>query len=160
VMTTSLTCRTASRRSPRPAPGRSNPIRPHLPLKSCPSGRKRILRYILIDVYRLGMLSQIVESRKSSRAVALERSFTGVLPWDSQPWRRKVGTKNLPDMSRQMFAASETQITRRVVYTKESLRLLLLSRPCTIGIDTLLIRAFLLAFGFIHVDIFRIPRFI
>jgi hypothetical protein len=63
---------------------------------------------------RLRMLSEIVESGKSPRAVTLEGTLAGVLP----------------NVASQMFAPGEAQVTRREVGAEEALAFLLLGGRC------------------------------
>jgi hypothetical protein len=90
-MTSGVTANTASGACPRPA-WWPHSICTNLTLKPCACGRQRISGNFLIDMDRLSMLAEIIESGKPARAVALEGTFAGVFS----------------NMASQMFAPCET----------------------------------------------------
>lgn len=99
------------------SPGSRAALRPHaigtdLALKSGPGGGERIPRNFFVDMYGLRMLSQVIEPRESARTVTLEGTLAGMFP----------------NMSRQMFTPSKTQVTRRVICAVKPLALFLLRR--------------------------------
>ena len=69
---------------PRAAPWRSYTVSPDLPLEPGASCGKRLCRNVFIDMDRLCMLSQVVEPREASGAVALEGPLASVLAVESQ----------------------------------------------------------------------------
>lgn len=80
-------------------------------------------------MYSLGVLSEIVEARETPRAVTLKWAFASVFsdlrisiyptPNDaSHPFSR---VSNLPDVSCQVLASRETQVTWRIVGAIEAL---------------------------------------
>ena len=85
-MSTSLTSLATSRRSSRSATWWPNPISPDLSLEPCASRRQGILRDLLVYMDCLRVLSKIVESGESARAVALERTFTCVFSAEVSNW--------------------------------------------------------------------------
>ena len=96
---------------------RSNSIGANLTLESGSGGGKRFARDLFVDMYSLSMLAQIIEARESSRTMTLKRP----LP------------RMFPDVSREMLAPCEAQITRRKVRAIEPLSFLLLRRGSVIS---------------------------
>ena len=76
-MTSGMTTNTAPCACPRPA-WWPHSICADLTLEPCACGRQRIPGDFLIDMDRLSMLAEVVESGKPPRAVTLEGTFTGV----------------------------------------------------------------------------------
>lgn len=105
--------------------GRSYSVGANLSLVPRASSSEGVHGDIFINMHSLGMLPKVVQSRKSARAVTLERALSGVLP----------------DVSSKMFASRETEIARRVVCAVKSLRLLLLVRPGTVGVHAIIVGA-------------------
>jgi len=60
--------------------GLAHSVRPDLALKPGSGGRKRVHRNVFVYVNSLRMLSQVVETREATRAVALKRALAGVFP--------------------------------------------------------------------------------
>jgi hypothetical protein len=92
-------------------------------------------------MYGLGMLTEVIESRESARAVALKGAFTSVFS----------------DVSSKMLTSSEAELARRIFRTIESLGFLLLG-SCAIVIDALVFGS-LFSFFFslvVHVHILRL----
>lgn len=125
-------------------------IRSHLTLEPRTGSCQRIHGNILVDMNSLRMLPQVVQPRKTSRAVALKGPFACMFP----------------DMSRQMLTPGEAQVTRRVVSAVKALRLLLLARSCSLGADAFLVRSLALfdraslSIGIVHLHIARIRRLV
>lgn len=69
---------TSCSRSSRPTSWWPYPICSDLSLKSCTCGRQGVLGNLFVQVNRLCMLSEIVESRESTGAVTLERTFASM----------------------------------------------------------------------------------
>jgi hypothetical protein len=111
-----------------------HPICPDLALEPSSRGGQRIPRYFFIDVDGLGMLSEIVESRKASRAVALEGTLSGVLA----------------NVASQMFAAGETQVAGRKCVAEEPLTLLLFGRRGVTPWILIVVGIILVALGVVH----------
>ena len=68
-------CCTKGRR-PRATAGWTNAVGANLSLEACAGGGKRIARDVLVDVDGLRMLTQVIEARESSGAVALKGTFS------------------------------------------------------------------------------------
>ena len=85
---------------------------PDLTLEAGTGGSQRLGWNFLVDMHRLGMLSQIVQPREASIAMALKRSLTSMFP----------------DMAGQMLTSSEAEITWWEPSAKEALSLLLSRR--------------------------------
>ena len=99
-------------------------VRPHGSRKPHPRRGEGITGNLFVYVYGLGVLSQVVQAREPSRAVALEWTFTSVFS----------------NMARKMLAPGETQRARRKVRTEESLAFLFLRGwRWTIGIVRIVI---------------------
>lgn len=62
------------------AGGRPNSFGPDLALESRAGGSQGIAGNVFVAVHRLSMLPQVVQTGEPAGAVALERSFAGVLP--------------------------------------------------------------------------------
>lgn len=107
-MTPTVAALTPSCACPGPAWG-PHAICPDLALEPSSRGGQRIPWYFFIDVDGLGVLSEVIESRKASRAVALKGTFSGVLA----------------NVASQMFAAGEAQVAGRKGVAEETLTLLL-----------------------------------
>jgi hypothetical protein len=134
----------AGRRCPGPTTSLPHPVRPYLPLEAGPGRSQRVDWDVLVDVHRLSVLPQVVESRKPPRAVTLERSFARVFS----------------DVTSQMFASREAEIAWRVIGAVESLRLFLLGLGA-VRINALIIRPSViarnpLAVGIVHVHVVRV----
>lgn len=78
-VSTSGCTHTSSSRGPSPASS-LYPVGANLPLVSRAGGGQRIERYVFVYVDGLGMLSEVVETRESSLAVALKRALASVFP--------------------------------------------------------------------------------
>ena len=57
----------------------TNPICADLTLEARASGSQRIPGDLFVDMHGLGMLPQVIKTGESPGAVALERTFAGVL---------------------------------------------------------------------------------
>jgi hypothetical protein len=82
-VTSAVTSCATKRIRPGAAPWRSYTVSPDLPLEPGASCGQRFCRNVFVDMDCLCMLSQIVEPRKASRAVALEGPLAGVLTEES-----------------------------------------------------------------------------
>ena len=78
-MTTGYRSHTSGRRSPG-SPSLSNSVGSNLPLEPCARRGEGVHRDVFVDVHGLGMLSEIVEARKSSGAVTLKGALPSVFP--------------------------------------------------------------------------------
>lgn len=136
-MPTGLTIHGGSSRSI----GRPYSVCPDLPLKPRARRGQRVPGYVFIDVYGLRVLSQVVEAREPSGAVALEWPLSCMLP----------------DMSGKMLAASEAEIARWEFGAEEPLAFLLLRRSLRIARDALVVRPIvfrrILIIALNHVDV-------
>lgn len=112
---------------------RTHAVCTHLALEPRPCGSQRVTGDLLIDVDRLGMLSQVIESRKASGAVALEGTLAGVFS----------------DVTREMFAAGEAQVARREISAEEPLAFLLLRGRHGASLFRLMIGSFTLCVGLV-----------
>lgn len=117
-----------SRASSRPT-RRPHPIGANLALESGTGGGQGVARDVLVDVHRLSMLPQVVESREPPRAVALERTLSSVF-------------SNMPG---QVFTPGEAQVAGRVIRAVEALALLLLGWGSIPLVVRLHVRAFTIA---------------
>jgi len=86
-----------------PAARRPYTVSPYLALEACASSSQRVSRYFLIDMHSLRVLAQVVKARKSTGAVTLERSFTGVFSTDLSEDFRDLARLHIPDMPREML---------------------------------------------------------
>ena len=115
---TSTVCPLTARRArPRATLG-TDPVCPNLALESRPRSREGVPGDLLVDVHRLGVLAQVIESGEAPSAVALEWALPGVFA----------------DVSGEMFTAGEAQVTRREVRAEEALALLLLGWRGVVGL--------------------------
>jgi hypothetical protein len=101
----------------------AHPVRPDLPLKPSPSGRKRVHRNVFVYVHRLRMLSQVVEARETPRAVALERAFASVFPnmVSFLAVAAAAGMAGVPDVTGQVLAPCKAEVAWRVLGAIEPL---------------------------------------
>ena len=83
-MTPPVRSLTSSSRSPRSSTLRSHAIRSYLPLEPRSCSGKRISGDVFVDVDRLSMLAEVIESGELPVAVAFEWSLAGVFSVDSQ----------------------------------------------------------------------------
>lgn len=142
-----------------PATLLTHSLSPHLPLESSTSRCQGIYGDVLVDVHRLCVLSQVIETGETARTMTLEWSLAGVFPGMVSKRSSSVGTsEGLPNVPGQMFASSKTQVARRVIRAIKSLRLLLLVGSGTIGIHAVVVGSlFTFAVGLVHVHILRVP---
>ena len=68
-----------ARRSGTRATLRPDAVGPDLTLEARASGSQRIPGDLFVDMHGLGMLPQVIKTGESPGAVALERTFAGVL---------------------------------------------------------------------------------
>lgn len=151
---------------PCPAAGLAYPVCPDLSLESCSGRGERVPWNFFVDVHGLGVLPKVVETREAATAVALERSLTSVFPRNDGRVSNVVCVPSktcgcsVPDVSCQVFASREAQVTWRVVGAIKALRLLLLGL-CAIRVDLLVVRSMALfarslTFRFIHIHLVRV----
>ena len=79
-MAPTVTPLAACGRCPRSTTRCPYPVCPNLSLKASASSGKRVPRYLFIDMYRLCVLAEVVETGEAASAMALEGSFTSVFP--------------------------------------------------------------------------------
>ncbi len=78
-------------------------------------------------MHSLRVLAQIIESRKSARAVALEGTFARMFSANLLAMISHIQLLLLlPDMTSKVFTSSEAQVAWRIFCTKEALRFALL----------------------------------
>ena len=100
-----------ARTSARPSTAlRTYPVSADLPLESRSCGGQRVAWDILVDMDRLSMLAQVIETGKSSGTVTLKWTLPGMFA----------------NVASQMFTPGKTQITRWEIGAVESLALFLL----------------------------------
>jgi hypothetical protein len=109
-------------------------VRADLTLKPCTCGRQRIPRDLLIDMNRLGMLSEIVEPGEAPGAVALKGALAGVLA----------------NVASQMLTAGEAQVAWREIGAEEALALFLFGGRGVTPQILVVIGIILLSLGVLH----------
>lgn len=122
--------------------GRANSVGPYLTLKPRTRSCKRIAGNVLVNVHRLRMLTEIVQSGESAGAMTLKWSLSGVFPEmkSAHVYYPKHAHVYQPYVSRQMLTAGEAQLTRREVGAEETLALFLLGRSLRIARHALVVR--------------------
>lgn len=103
-----MTSSTSSSASTRTS-GRAYAISPDLSLEPCSSRGKGIGRNLFINMNRLSMLAEVVQTGEAAVAMTLEWTFSSMLP----------------NMTSQMLASSKTQIAGWIARAEEPLALLL-----------------------------------
>lgn len=172
AVSSAVTTVASDRAGPRAAAWRPHSVGPNLSLETSASRRKGSVWDLLAHVDCLGMLSEVVEAGESSAAVTLERSFARVFATLKSQFSTDIMLRqpspfvhmHVPNVTSQVLAPGEAQLTRRELGAEESLSLLLLRRPLRLARGTFVIGPVLFpssaffCFCIGHVYILRLSR--